>query len=348
MDSVTHVALGASIGIACMGRRAPVWKAALAGAVCGTLPDLDVFIDHGDPVRNMTFHRTFTHSLFWLSLASLPIAAAAAAISREWPVWRRWWLAVWAALIGHPLLDMMTVYGTQLLLPFSDYPVSVGSIFIIDPAYTTPLALGVLAALLLRRHHWRYRLNGLALAWSAGYLAWGVAAQQWVLGIAERSLQAQGVEASSVLVTAGPLNTLLWRVIAMTPTGHAEAWYSLLDGERQMDFRRYRERPRTLDGVLSDSWSAHRIAWFSHGYYRLDEDPLGRLGITDLRLGMEDYYPFRFVVAQRVNGELERMVPPYADGTRITLDQGWRWLLRRTLGEPLPPPVGGGRGVADH
>ena len=82
MDSLSQIALGASVGVAVMcssraadGRRTAVWKAALWGAVCGTLPDLDVFVDHGDAIRNMVMHRSESHALFWLSLLSLPLAA---------------------------------------------------------------------------------------------------------------------------------------------------------------------------------------------------------------------------------------------------------------------------------
>jgi hypothetical protein len=40
MDSVTQVLLGASIGVAVMGRRSALWKSALWGGVAGLLPDL--------------------------------------------------------------------------------------------------------------------------------------------------------------------------------------------------------------------------------------------------------------------------------------------------------------------
>ena len=52
----------------------------------------------------------------------------------------------------HVLLDCFTVYGTQALWPLPLPPVGWATIFIIDPLYTLPLAGGVLAALLLRRH----------------------------------------------------------------------------------------------------------------------------------------------------------------------------------------------------
>ena len=47
------------------------------------------------------------------------------------------------AFQGGILLDAMTVYGTQLLQPFTDHPFAVGSMFIIDPLYTLPLLVGV-------------------------------------------------------------------------------------------------------------------------------------------------------------------------------------------------------------
>ena len=106
MDSLSQIALGAAVSVAVMGRRTAVWKAALWGAVAGTLPDLDVLIDHGDAIRNMVLHRGETHALFWLTLFSLPFAAGVAWLSREWVLWRRWWLAMWLALVTHPLLGV--------------------------------------------------------------------------------------------------------------------------------------------------------------------------------------------------------------------------------------------------
>ena len=74
MDSLSQLALGASLGVAVMGRRTAVWKAALWGGVAGTLPDLDVLIDYGEPLANMVNHRGFSHSLIYLSLLAPALA----------------------------------------------------------------------------------------------------------------------------------------------------------------------------------------------------------------------------------------------------------------------------------
>ena len=111
---------------------------------------LDAFYDHGDPIKNVTLHRANSHALFWQTLASLPLAVATAKLLREMNQLTRWWLAIWLILITHALLDWMTVYGTQLGLPFTDFPFAIGNMFIIDPLYTLPLLIGVGVALALR------------------------------------------------------------------------------------------------------------------------------------------------------------------------------------------------------
>jgi inner membrane protein len=91
----------------------------------------------------MVLHRAETHALFYLLLAAGAAGWLIARLHGETALWRRWWLAMWLVLVTHPLLDAMTVYGTQLLLPFTDNAFGVGSVFIIDPAYTLPLLVGV-------------------------------------------------------------------------------------------------------------------------------------------------------------------------------------------------------------
>ena len=243
MDSLTHIALGAAVGMAVMGRRTAPWKAAAWGAVASTLPDLDVFIDHGDPIRNMVLHRAETHALFWLSLFSLPFAAAVARLHGETDRWRRWWLALWLALVVHPLLDALTVYGTQLGLPFTDRPFGVGSVFIIDPIVTLPLLVGTIW--LLRRNGRGlaggrgHGANAAGLVLSAAYLAWGVGAQMHMEGVARRSLAAQGITAEHLLVTPAAFNSLLWRVVAIDGAHYHEGFRSFLDREPNMHFDRF-------------------------------------------------------------------------------------------------------------
>lgn len=335
MDSLSQIGLGAAVGVALMGRRTAVWKAALWGAVAGTLPDLDVLVDHGDPIRNMVLHRAETHALFWLTLFSLPLAAAVARLHGEWAQWRRWWLTLWAVLVTHPLLDAMTVYGTQLALPFSNHPFGVGSVFIIDPLYTLPLLAGAGWALATRGSRRGLAANAAGLLLSTAYLAWGVAAQQHVERIARDSLAAQGVAAERVLVTPTAFNTLLWRVVAVAGAHYHEGFYSLLDAAPRIDFDRF-DRGTELAAELRGIDGVQRIAAFSKGFYKLQRDG-ARVLVTDLRMGQEPAYFFSFAVAERRSPPVP-LTPPEQVGARPDVGRGLAWLFRRALGERLPPP----------
>lgn len=334
MDSLSQLVLGAAVGIAVMGRRTALWKAALWGGICGTLPDLDAFIDHGDAVRNMTLHRAESHALFYLTLAAPFLAAGIAWLHKEKTLFRRWWLAVWLALITHPLLDWTTVYGTQLWRPFSNEPLGLGSMFIIDPLYTLPLLVGVVAALRIA-HPRALRWNTAGLVLSTGYLAWSAWAQQHVIQIATASLAAQGVQVERLLVTPTPFNTIAWRIVAITPTGFQEGFYALTDKSTSVVFDTF-PRGEALAPALRNNPGAESIASFSDGFYKLSEQQ-GQVVITDLRMGQEPFYTFSFEVATRTADGF-RAITPIAAGGRPAFGPALRWLGRRVLGEPLPPP----------
>jgi len=333
MDSLSQLALGSAIGVAVMGRRTSVWKAALWGGVCGTLPDLDALVDFGDAVRNMTYHRAESHALFWLTLVSLPIAWLVARLHRETALMKRWWLAVWLVLITHPLLDTFTIYGTQLLLPFSDYPFGIGSMFIIDPLYTLPLLAGLLVALMARHGGLRWNVMGLAL--STLYLGWSLAAQQYVYGVARGSLARSNAPADKMLVTPTAFNTILWRIVVMRGDKYEEGFYSLFDRERSVRFDAF-PNDVALYQQLRNEGAVARMAWFTKGFFAMHERE-GKAILTDLRMGQEPNYVFSFLVAQRQSPTFAA-VPARDAGGRGDVRRGLAWVWTRLKGNDIPPP----------
>jgi inner membrane protein len=375
MDSLTQIALGAAVGTAVLGRRAGA-RAALWGAACGTLPDLDVLMSYGDAVRDFTYHRAESHSLFWLTVVSPFLAVLPAQLHRVTGVaFRHWWLLVWLALVTHPLLDAFTVYGTQLLLPFSDHPVGIGSVSIIDPLYTLPLLVGAAAALRLRRREPEraLRWNTAGLLLSTAYLGWSVAAQSHVEGVVHRTLASGPLAASRMLVTPAPFNTLLWRVVVMDQDGYHEGFRSLLDDDPRVALVHH-PSDATLLAPLQDHWTVRRLAWFSKGFYRVSAnadvqvtsgsastlrqllglvdtaaaaDTLAAPGgtpivMTDLRMGQTPWFVFAFVVAEEAGGRASA-VPPRQVPTERPPPSALPWLWRRIWDSSasLQPATGG-------
>jgi inner membrane protein len=337
MDSLSQLALGAAVGVAAMGRRTAPWKAAAWGALCGTLPDLDVFVDHGDALSNMVKHRAHSHALFWLTLLTPPLAWLIARLQRERALWPRWCLAVWLALVTHPLLDTLTVYGTQLAQPFSDHPYGVGSVFIIDPLYTLPLLIGLVLALAWQRRRPARALwaNGLGLLLSTTYLAWGVAAQQHVSTLARASLARQGVQAQALLVTPTPFNSVLWRVVATTPGHYHEGFYSLLDGTPEPLWQVH-DRGLPLRQAYAQDPSLQRLDRFAHGLTAMRAVD-GRAWVSDLRMGQTPVFSFSFDLGP-AGGPAATPQPPLPRGGRPDIGPALAWLWARMGGQRLPPP----------
>jgi inner membrane protein len=334
MDSLTQIALGSAVAVATMGRRTAVWKAAVWGAVAGTLPDLDAFIDHGDDMLNMVLHRAESHALFYLTLFAPLLAWLVSRLHGEEALFRRWTLALWLVLITHPLLDAMTVYGTQLLLPFTNHPYGVGSVFIIDLAYTLPLIVGTVAALRMKDLARGLRWNAAGLVLSTAYLAWGVGAQWQVERIARASLQQAGIEAEGLLVTPTPFNTVLWRLVATTPTQYHEGFYSFMDATPTVRWTAHPRGAELMD-AHGQAEPVARLAAFTHGFYRLATAADGQLRITDLRMGQEPAYTFNFDL-----GPLATVgsVPARHMSQRPDVGAALSQLWTRLKGQPAPSP----------
>ena len=339
MDSITQITLGAAVGEAVLGRKVGN-KAILWGAIAGTLPDLDVFVPLGDVVKDFTYHRSASHSLIMLALAT-PLLVWL--INRIHPTLRqyrrRWLLLVYLVFATHVLLDSFTSYGTQIFWPISNTPVSWSTIFIIDPLYTLPLLFGVIAALVMSRGSDRGHLaNRAGLVLSSLYLSWTVAASFIAEQGFKTALQAQDIAHQKLYVTPAPFNSLLWRAVVIDERGYFEAYYSMLDGGGDVAFVHYPSDRELLSGI-EDHWPVQRLQWFSHGIYSVTRQQ-NDVVISDLRMGVEPHYVFRFKVGEIGNPHAHPVVPeqlaPVRDLGRMPLL--WARIWDSTV-KLSPPPT---------
>ncbi|WP_369934096.1 metal-dependent hydrolase [Xanthomonas tesorieronis] len=349
MDSLTQIVLGGAIAAA-IAPAAHRRAALLAGAALGTVPDLDsLFLLPltRDPVTLMTVHRSFSHSLF-----VLPVLG--------WLIWwlfrrlghgrvaeapRRWFWAIQLGLITHPLLDAFTVYGTQLWWPLRPPPAMWSSVFIIDPAYTLWLILACAIAWWARARPVAQHALLAGLVLSSAYLGWSLLAKHLVDREADRALAAMGLQHAPRFSVPMPFNTLLWRVVAMTPSGYVIGERSLVADHGPMRFQGYASNTQAL-GEVRALPAVQRLAWFNRGFMRAQVKD-GELVLSDLRMGLEPDYNFNFAVARQHGNGWEAIAPrqlqaayraPAARGQiRAALARMWQ----RIWVEPASPaPVG--------
>lgn len=265
MDSITQAVLGATIGEAGFRRRLG-GRAVALGALCGVLPDLDIAAGFIDQWATLTHHRGFSHSLLVLPLVAPVMGWVGYRWARRETPCRAWvHLALWA-LLTHPLLDLCTTYGTQLLWPVSKARFALDAVAIIDPFYTLPL---LLALLLGRWPRMPARVSGRlavgALAVTTAYLALGFVQSRRAVGLASAALARQDFAADAVRATPTLGNIWLWRIVARNEDGDLRVGYvsTWSPGPTHFDALERPDDPLVAAALRSEP--GRTLAWFAGG-----------------------------------------------------------------------------------
>lgn len=312
MDSLTQIVLGASVGEAVAGRKLGN-KALVWGAVAGTIPDLDILLNPWlDTVEQLSFHRSLTHSLLFAVVVSPILGWLLRRLYRQQDASFRDW--TWLFFLGfttHALLDSCTTWGTQLLWPFSNYGIAFYNIFVVDPLYTVPFLVCVLAAAFYARHNPKRRyLNYAGLAISSAYLLFSFIAKASANQEFEKSLHQQQISYSEYISKPTPLNTIFWSVTVKGADGFYNGFYSLLDEDDAIHYEFAPQQAELLQPYRGNP-KLERLLEITKGYFAVVAAEEG-IRIQDLRFGKFDgwrqeggQYVFVYHVWQNEQGELQ-------------------------------------------
>ncbi len=355
MDSLTQVLFGGVLAAAgfrkSLGRRAVA-----AGGLIATLPDFDVFsglLGQQGVVDGWQYHRAVSHSfpatlvygaaIGWLiwKAGRLRRQAAPQPLPAEPDRRSAWmWLGALCA-VTHPLLDLFTAYGTQLLAPFSTVRFAIPAMPIIDPVYSLPLLVIFLFALVSRR---LAATAQRAAQWALVYvflyttMAWGIG-----LHLEQRArdeLRGQSASAAPAhapaRITAYPVIFQPWwrRVVVDLPDEILIGFVSPF-AEAPIAWQRF-PRLQAPEAVQA-SHEARVFRWFSdaHVHWSLKSGTPTIVEARDYRYGMPGDsilgfwgLRFRLDAEGRVTGAVERLSerPPF---TRAGLAEIWNGVLGR-------------------
>ena len=290
------------------------------GAAAGALPDIDVlFALVGDDFDQLVMHRGITHSLLFAPVIG-PLLG--------WLLWRRgrsrgrgppdsltaWIGAMTVALWSHPLLDVLTPYGTQLLMPFSNIRFAIHAMPIIDPLYTLILIAGaVVAARWASRSRGRLVSAG-AVALSTAYLGYG-----WYLNEAARSFAAnqlaqEGITNAEVHAFPTIFQIHYRRVVARLPHEDMTGFLSMWD-PCHINWQTARNhRGGSVEAVLATR-EGKIFNWFTLGFTHasLDSTDEGtRVLLSDLRYGFDDDPRTSVFAAEGLIDKTNSLITPLA------------------------------------
>ena len=327
MDTLTQIALGTTIAEAYF-RKSLGRKALLFGAFCGWFPDVDVFFHSPNSWDSLVSHRGVTHSVLCLPLLAPLLGEFAFRWSETGSRWQWVQLAFWA-LITHPLLDVCTVYGTQLLAPFSNQRFSTNAVAIIDLLYSLPLFFACGLTIFRKGIPIKTRMIAqLALGLSSMYLVFCHFISFLCLQRAENLFQQQGFVVEAIRVSPPVGLPFVRRAIARDAQGALRTTALSVFVSSSPTIHSYVPPTDPLVTQVLEQEEGQIFSWFSDGfvYVTASEE---RIQLTDARYGLfvrPWWSPFSASVAVQqgeIQGRLQRSLRPKGTDYQAEFIAGW-------------------------
>lgn len=216
MDSVTHAASGALLGMAVSQWVLPeaTISCIVIGTIAGSIPDLDFLAELRGKVAAWKYHRILSHNIpvaFILTLMLAGIASYTQTLPFEWVL-----MLCISATALHLLLDVLTSFGTCLWFPFSSKRYSTRSHFIVDP-----FVLGICLYGLISTNAWQ---GLLALMF---YIAISLVVKTIMQMVIAARLPA-GLNRSELHLEPVFLAPFRWLVIVKTAKGYVYCYQNLI------------------------------------------------------------------------------------------------------------------------
>lgn len=282
MDPISQGTIGAGLAQS-FSKSEKARSATLLGCFGGLAPDLDVLIfSPTDPLLFLEFHRQFTHSLFFIPIGALLVAAVLHRLLGKGLTFKESYLFCLLGYATHGLLDTCTTYGTQLLWPFTDARFAWNNISIIDPIFTLPLVALVITGV-IKRKPWLARLG---IAWAVSYLLFGLVQRERAEAAGYELAVSRGHDPVRLEAKPGFATLILWKVVYETDSHfHVDA---IRIGTKQKNYPG--DSAVKLDVPTHFPWldpasqqaeDIERFRWFSNDYLALD--PVVPNRIIDVR-----------------------------------------------------------------
>ena len=335
MDNITHSLTGALTAKFIESRPTqPEEKNALRRTffwffvVAANFPDIDVLAGlTGDPVLSLRHHRGITHSILFAPFLALVPALAFRLFSKVHNLKLLWIISLLGILI-HIFFDLVTSFGTRILLPLSDTRYALDWLFIIDPLFTLLLAAFLLTG------KWLPQRRSLITSIGVTVMVLYVLVAAFNHGMAEirvkEAARKEGVTWTRISTLPQPLSLFRWQGLVQTDDAVLQTFFSLFDDGTPV-FKRYEQsRDPHVEKAMREShmswylpfarhpWiqsfeeDGHRVVEYRDLMFSLDESLVRAFGFT------ERFTPFSLRYTYAPDG---RLVGVMFDGEPIEVKQ---------------------------
>jgi inner membrane protein len=284
MDLVTHIALGACMGEAMLGRRLGK-KAMLWGALAHSFPDVDVISALWlDTPEALLAHRGITHSIAGGIIAVIFFSWLAMRFNKQGKVkLDNWVLFFCIAVLLHPLIDTFNTYGVGWFEPFDQRRISFNTVYVADPLFSAVPIFAAIALIfihqksMLRKVWWR-----VAFIVTGIYLVTCVTTKTIVEHDVKEELDKQEISYNRYFTAPAPFQNMLWYVVAATDSGYYVGYRSVFD-RSAISFHYFPANRYLLSGY-TDQHEIDLLSRFSQQWYTVEQWH-DTLVFNDLRFG---------------------------------------------------------------
>jgi inner membrane protein len=271
MDTITHALFGGlsakiinlhqiKTGDSCRNKDTLVIT-----SVAAAFPDIDYLSFWINPLIFISeWHRSITHSLFMAPIWGIFLTGIILVVVPRLRDTAK--LVLFYSIVGvvsHILLDILTVYGTEIFYPFSDRLISLATTFVIDPYLTVIIAITLLIS--LKIHSRSVAITGIALVLVYVTFQWQL--KQDAIQIAVNHGANQIETNSDTVALPQPFSPFHWRVIVRNKNEYSTA---LLDISGISEKLETDHKINQWLGVISAYKSPADLHWEHYSLYGSD------------------------------------------------------------------------------
>lgn len=231
MDTVTHAIIGAVTARAAKSTHEKSHDRTLlmVAALSAAFPDIDYLLFWVNPYRFITeWHRGLTHSLILLPAWAVLLSAVAFLVVKKRIPFGELFKYSCLGLFTHLAADLITVYGEELLAPFSHRRYALGLTFDIDPWIGFFALLGLVIGLQGRRNAL------LALIAIGAYLILMFCFHLSALSVIDARMKKSRVAVDKVYALPQPFIPFHWKLIIDRQSDYESANLSLFEKGTQL------------------------------------------------------------------------------------------------------------------
>ena len=207
MDTITHALAGYVVARTGLTGDTGRWGV-IAGVLASLFPDADgLFSFFYGTEFTLRYHRGLTNSILLVVPFSLLFAWVFVKVSGK-RRFQRFFLICLVEILVHTFLDLITSFGTMILIPLSSHRFALDWVFIID-LYLSGIFLFFSIAIMI----WRAKSTTLArvsVALAAAYILLCAGNHLWALSLAKNYAQEHDLQPEKIASLPQPLSPFHW------------------------------------------------------------------------------------------------------------------------------------------